>query len=303
MLLSAGGFAEFHAETHAFSVLAPRFRNLATPPLRRRMMEEWVATKHFERSGLERETLIKRVVERCHNTGDFLTLFMEDIAAAQDVDRWADCTPTHVLYMPQIKREIPGALFVHIIRDGRDVALSYSRLGWVKPLPGDRSAGLQVAALDWRWNVRRGREVGRRLGSAYMEVQFEQLLAAPQTTLDGLARFIDHPLDYARIRSAGLGSVSKPNTSFGSEKGDGFNPVGRWQKALTPENARALEFLLEDTLTDLGYSVGTQPVSGLEAARLRARRSAYDVFFSAKHWARVHTPLGRLTNTDTLRNW
>jgi hypothetical protein len=45
-------------------------------------------------------------------------------AREQGVRRWADNTPFHLLYIEEIKKTIPNAQFVHMIRDGRDVAMS-----------------------------------------------------------------------------------------------------------------------------------------------------------------------------------
>src|ERR1700693_3714068 len=115
---------------------------------------------------------------------------MQDIARHQNVAGWADCTPEHLLYMQQIKRDIPDALFIHIIRDGRDVALSYAKQGWSHPLPWDRHDCLAVAGLYWEWLLLKGREQGNRLGADYQEVRFEDLITNPQKTLSRLGLFI-----------------------------------------------------------------------------------------------------------------
>src|SRR5437763_233421 len=75
-------------------------------------------------SGLDKAGLEARVMAECSNGGDFLRILMEQMCRKQGVARWADTTPEHLLYLPRIKATIPGALIVHIIRDGRDVALS-----------------------------------------------------------------------------------------------------------------------------------------------------------------------------------
>ena len=80
------------------------------------------------------------MLEDCRNAGDFLRIVMEAIARKQGVDRWAESTPLHLLYLPLIKKLIPEALVVHIIRDGRDVTASLYRIGWIRPLPWDRAA-------------------------------------------------------------------------------------------------------------------------------------------------------------------
>ena len=117
MLLSAGGFVYYRAESHVFDVIIPRFGNLASSEAKERLMERWLASHFFARTGLEPEALEARVMAECRNGGDFLRIVMGAMAERQGMPRWADCTPAHVLHMPQIKETIPDALFIHIIRD------------------------------------------------------------------------------------------------------------------------------------------------------------------------------------------
>ena len=53
----------------------------------------------------------------------FAGLF-EKNAAGEGKLRWGDKTPYYVLHMPMLLGRFPGAQFIHLIRDGRDVALS-----------------------------------------------------------------------------------------------------------------------------------------------------------------------------------
>src|SRR5262245_16103154 len=155
MLLSAGNFAVYRAESNVFSVLQPRFGNLRSEGNRRELLRCWVKSKLFQVSELDAADVQEKMLRDCRSAGDFLRILMEEIARAQNVKRWADCTPDHLLYMREIKREIPDALFVHIIRDGRDVALSYAKQGWAYPFPWDKGRQLAVAGLYWEWIVRR----------------------------------------------------------------------------------------------------------------------------------------------------
>ncbi len=53
--------------------------------------------------------------------------FYETYAAAQGKTRWGEKTPQYLRMMGRIARTLPEARFVHIVRDGRDVALSCCR--------------------------------------------------------------------------------------------------------------------------------------------------------------------------------
>jgi hypothetical protein len=290
MLLSAGGFAVYRSESNVFNLLVPRFGGMRFAQDRKRLMDAWLNSMLFNVSGLDAGDIRAKIMNECRNGGDFLRIVMGEVAKSQGVDRWADCTPEHLLYMIEIKRQIPDALFIHIIRDGRDVALSYLKQGWSYPLPWDRNESLGVAGLYWKWIVGRGREAGKRLGSDYHEVRFEELVTHPQKTLSQLGEFIERELDYETIQRAGIGSVSEPNSSFGAEAGT-FDPVGRWHTKMSSGEVADFETLVGDRLAELGYPLASGGRgSNLREMRLRA---TYLTMFPAKHWIKTHTPLGR----------
>jgi len=299
MLLSAGDFAVYRWESNVFNLLVPRFGGMRSTSDRRELMRCWLKSSLFRVSGLDAAQIEAKIMAECRSGGDFLRLVMEEVARVQGVARWADCTPEHLLYMGEIKRQIPHALFIHIIRDGRDVALSYVKQDWAHPLPWDRGERLGVAGLYWEWIVRKGREQGRHLGADYQEIRFEELVTNPQQTLSQLGEFIEHDLDYERIQRAGIGSVSQPNSSFAGESEGAFNPVARWKTKMSSDQSAAFEALVGDCLQELGYTLASEARRrmSLRAARLR---TAYLALFEAKHWARANTPLGRFVRLERI---
>jgi Sulfotransferase family len=299
MLLSAGGFANYRSETNVFNLLLPKFGGFRFAADRKALLDVWLKSILFRVSGLDPNEIRRKVISDCHSGGDFLRIVMQEIARKQGMTRWADCTPEHLLHMREIKRQIPDALFVHIIRDGRDVALSYERQGWAHPLPWDRNDRLGVAGLYWEWLIREGRRQAKQLGADYCEVRFEELIAKPQNTLNELGSFIDHDLDYQRIQRAGIGSVSEPNTSFSGEPGASFAPIERWKSKMSTEQIAAFEGLAGEALAELGYplSSATKPRNNFHTTRMRA---SYLPLFAAKHWIKTNTPLGRLVRLERI---
>lgn len=297
MLLSAGGFAVYRSESNVFNLLVPRFGGMRSRADRKALMDAWLKSMLFRVSGLNGAEITRRVIEECHNGGDFLCAIMGEIAHRQGVSRWADCTPEHLLSMQEIKRQIPNAIFIHIIRDGRDVALSYAKQGWAYPLPWDQDKQVNVAGLYWQWIVGRGRESGKGLGADYREVRFEQLVTNPRETLSDLGKFIDHDLDYDRIQRAGIGSVSAPNSSFDVEAGR-FDPVARWKTKMTEEQILGFESLVGDRLQELGYPMASKTwTPNFNALRMRA---IYFSMFQTKWWLRAHTSLGRMVKLGRI---
>jgi len=302
MLLSSGGFAVYRAESNVFNLLVPRFGNLSSAANRQKLMEYWIRSKLFRASGLDAREINAKIMAECRTGGNFLRIVMEETARKQGASRWADCTPDHLLYIPEIKRELPDALIIHIIRDGRDVALSYVKQGWAYPLPWDRNAHLEVAGLYWKWIVRKGREYGRKLGADYREVRFEDLVTDPRRTLAELSGFVGQDLDYDRIQKMAIGSVGEPNSSFPEESDNsGFNPVGRWKEKLSWQQQAMFESLLGDLLRELGYSLSAAERKPDNVLRMTRLKATYPRMFEAKLWLKKRNLIsGCLINIDRM---
>ena len=283
MLLSAGGFAVYLAESNVFNLLAPRFGDLSERRNRERAVRAWLTSKLFRATGLDADGISAKLLDECRNTGDFLRIVMEEIALLQGAQRWAENSPEAMLHLPAIKRFIPDALVVHIVRDGRDVAMSLGKVRYVRPFPWERNQSRVAAGVYWEWMVRQGRTYGKALGPDYLEVHFEDLIADPRATLTKVAGFIEHDLDYERIVRVGYGSVSNPNTSFSGHSTD-FNPVGRWKHGLAASELRRLEAMVGPTLQEFGYPLSRGERLEPMSVELRAERAAHLGYIAAKQW-------------------
>jgi hypothetical protein len=300
MLLSSGNFAVYRTESNVINLLEPRFGDLSRARNKRRLLDAWYKTRLYTLSELEKGPLEARVMAECKNGGDFLRIIMEQMASRQGVERWADTTPEHLLHLHRIKETIPNALIVHIIRDGRDVALSTEKQGYIRRLPWDKTPSVMVAGIYWEWMVNKGRRDGRDLGDDYTEVRFEELVERPRETLARLGSFIDHDLDYDRIQRVGIGSVSAPNTSFQDGSSEAFHPAGRWKNGYPQENLEMFEGLVGGTLEELGYELGTNDRSVLDRVSLKRMRAIYRTYFDSKLYLKAKTPLGKLLVTRDM---
>src|SRR5207302_7113944 len=153
MLLSAGNFAVYRTESNVINLLEPRFGDLSVARNKRHLLQAWYDSRLFTLSGLDKEEIAAKVMNECRNGGDFLRIIRSEMARKQGVERWADTTPEHLLHLHRIKETTPEALVIHITRDGRDVALSTDKQGYIRPLTWDRKPLKLVAGLDWEWLV------------------------------------------------------------------------------------------------------------------------------------------------------
>jgi hypothetical protein len=125
--------------------------------------------------------------------GEGLRTFYRLYAKKQNKPRYGDKTPIYCEYISSIERALPEAHFIHIIRDGRDTALSLRRM-WFAP-----AQDIQTLALYWQRLVRSAREAGLH-SRAYMEVRYEELVMNPQPVLEAVCKFAKLDFDPAMLR-------------------------------------------------------------------------------------------------------
>jgi hypothetical protein len=183
----------------------------------------------------------------------------------------------YVRFLPTLHLLWPHARFVHLIRDGRDVALSL--LDWSK---AERNVGrfptwdedaVTTGALYWEWNVRLGREAGALLGpELYHELRYEALVADPEHECRKLCDFIELPYDPAMLRFHDGRTTSGPGLSARNARRPVTAGLREWRKQMAPGDVRRVEAASGLLLDELGYqrAEGSLPDEDLEnAARVR----------------------------------
>ena len=172
-------------------------------------------------------------------------------AEARGKPRAADKTPMHVLHLPRLARLFPEARFVHLIRDGRDVALSYRSVAWGPDT-------IEDGALRWRRSVRHGRRAGRRLGTGrYCEVRYEALVADPEPVLRRLCRYLDLRWDDAVLHHDEQAEAVVAATRFPAAHRHVMLPatpgLRDWRSEMTADELAEFEAIAGTVLDELGY--------------------------------------------------
>jgi hypothetical protein len=126
------------------------------------------------------------------SVADGCRAFYRTYAARFAKPRWGDKTPLYCLHLSAIGEMLPEARFIHVIRDGRDVALSLREM-WFSP-----GSSMEIQAEQWQRCITAARRHG--LGSGrYLEVRFEDLVAQTAPVLRAICEFIDLPWSPAML--------------------------------------------------------------------------------------------------------
>jgi hypothetical protein len=249
---------------------------------------EWACSyRRFPRLGLSDEAVGRAA--HSHGYADFVGRLYEELASSRGVRFAAEKTPDYVRELPLLEALFPCARFVHIVRDGRDVALSLRSWANEKKGPGRlefwQESPIAVAALWWRWQVSSG-----LAGAASIEpgkvllVRYEDLVAEPEHTLREVTSFLELPfrremLDY---------HVGRRRVGEGLDAKKAWLPptagLRDWRTQMQSEELELVECMAGTLLDELGYGRGSpQPSASSQgvASRLescwqqeRSRREA-----------------------------
>jgi len=126
------------------------------------------------------------------------TLFRLETGVPED-GRWGDKTPEYAMHIDELATVFPGAQFLHIVRDGRDVYLSLAEKRW-------RHRGSTPYELGRYWSrtVSVAHAAGERLGDQrYLLVKYEDLVLHTRTTLERVTAFLGAAFEESMLDAHG----------------------------------------------------------------------------------------------------
>jgi hypothetical protein len=235
-------------------------------------------------------------------TSEAIAAIFETYADRQGKPRWGDKTPLYMQQLPLLERLFPDALWVHLVRDGRDAALSFLELPegfagktWARPRT------VRQFAARWRTEILAARRLGRSAGGRYLELRYEDLVAEPERELRRVcehASLVWEPgmLDHTRVSDA---ANMPEHRNLAQPPTPGLRD---WRSQMSREDALAFEQVAGDVLRSSGYELlepgGSYPTSGgrRELARFAVLSRSWNLTAAAYQrsplWRRSHPVLG-----------
>lgn len=234
-------------------------------------------------------------------TVDEARKFYEQMAAAY-VDRLGrtevaylgDKTPEQTGHLAHIDRLFPDAKYIFMVRDGRDVALSLTRVPWI-------NCDVYTGFLIWLhfWRIFKQTQATGSFDIHYL--RYEDLVSDPEDELIQVLTFLGLPHEPAVWTGSG-NKEGIPKREYEWKAGalekitDCY--AGRWKRELSETELGRLNYLGRKALPDLGYDVDNSLESQLSLAfRLtlpcRVVRSALSLPLPFLIHELFHAPSGR----------
>jgi hypothetical protein len=191
-------------------------------------------------------------------------------AGKREVAYYGDKTPGYVRHMPLLKSLVPGAVFLHIMRDPRDYALSVRR---------SFGKSLRRAAARWAETVSEARATGASMSGTYFELRYEDLLSDPERTMRSVCEFLQVPFDTRML------ALESPSENLGDAR-DTLEIVRsnkeKYLNMLSPGEIRRVEQIVMGAIEGLGYeplyAARPRPLGRLERLSLKL----FDGYASAR---------------------
>ncbi len=235
-------------------------------------------------------------------TGEAIAAVFEVYAERERKPRWGDKTPVYMQHLPLLERLFPDALWVHLVRDGRDAALSFfslpesfSEKTWALP----RTAA-QFAAR-WRTEVLAARRLGTHVGGRYLELRYEDLVAEPERELRRVCEHASLAWEPQMLDYAGASDVASlpGQASLAQSPTPGLRD---WRTQMSREDALAFEQVAGDVLRSGSYEL-LEPDASYPTARgkrelarfaalSRSRNLSAAAYQRSPLWKRSHPVLG-----------
>jgi Sulfotransferase family len=243
-------------------------------PLSPELVDRVLNYHRFGRLGLD-DAAVRRAAAQTRTYAEFVGALYTEFGARHAKPLAGEKTPDYVRYLPLLGRLFPRSRVIHIIRDGRDVALS--ALEWARPDKGPGRFSLwpqdpvAVCALWWRWQVTSGRTDGRALGSRYQEVRYEDVVARSRETVERLCLFLQLPFAPQTLTYHVGRQREEPGLSAKSAWLPPTPGLRDWRAQMPDRDVAVFEALAGDLLSSLGYERAT----GVPARAVRSLTQRY----------------------------
>jgi hypothetical protein len=256
-------------------------------------------TTHFRRWEVPDEVALRRVRKLSNpNFGDVVEALYMSYADLHGKLRWGDKTPIYVRRIPLLAELFGSARFVHVIRDGHDVALSYLSVPW-------GPSTIWEVAQKWTRDVSAGRLAGEALGPRrYLEIRYEDLVASPEVELTRLCEFGDLPFERRMLdyhSDAGTRLQVQPNTTEFHRSATKPPTAGMrdWRTQMPASQVEAFEAVAGGLLQQLGYERRNAALTRAGRAQAATHGKLLDLK-AAGSKAKKRVLRARSSNTEVL---
>lgn len=161
----------------------------------------------------------------------FVHRVLVDLVRSRDGTLYVEDNTWNILLARELSELVPGAKFLHVYRDPRDVVASYMVQRWA-PGKASQAARWYADILSHWWEIRQ--ELRQDL---VLEISLEELVSQTRDTVERICTFVELTFDESML------AVSLDRAHR-----------GRWQRDLAVREQEVVQGILDPYLRRLGYA-------------------------------------------------
>ncbi len=177
-------------------------KDICTPDILNELVEDILSSKKFETWKIEKEQLLdflKLHKPRSYAEVGSLVYYFQAHTRGKHPKIWGDKNNYYIHHLEEIIELYPEARFIHLIRDGRDVACSYRNLPAISS-KSDYFPNLPVAleeiAKEWMENnIRIEAFLQNSASGKFIVVNYEDVVLSLETTSRKICNFLEVSFD------------------------------------------------------------------------------------------------------------
>ena len=193
------------------------------------------------------------ILEKCESYAELVTQLFYIYAQSQKQSNWADKSAFfYHIPLEKLALSLENRIkVIHIIRDGRDVSLSWMKI-WTGP------ETLASAAQTWKTHIEEKRKWGQKNPDHYLEIKYEELLDNPKLICQKLSSFLkikkyQENLNFENSLLAN--TLSKNSTHPLLSKPLDKNNQEKWKQEMDNDDIQLFEDIAGSTLVSCGYPI------------------------------------------------
>lgn len=214
----------------------------------------WFTSAHWppQPSGLGRFLQREQVVE----IGREAVQKMMSQAIEPNHHYMVEKSPSHLYTVKLIQEIFPGARFIHVLRDGRDVCVSVQAAtrSWMPAWNRSFGSSMTASAKSWHDAVRRAQNEGKALGDHFLEVRYEQLRTNPIANYKKMFDFCSIPYDDEILQTIFAKTDFELNYKGGEANFRRGGRIGDWQTRFSLTDAYHFHRAAGKMLVNTGYA-------------------------------------------------
>lgn len=208
-------------------------RHLIADISRERCFQKWHKKYGFK---IDQQSVFNEITEPKYAT--VISTIFKQFATYQQMSRWGDKTPEYLNDLPVLLHLFPDAQFIHIVRDGRDVALSNFKAPF-------GSKNIYVAAEQWSRQMELIRSFQAELSDQQLiEIRYEDLMTTPQRVLLQLINFLKVDDEEGHVFQLVVDTIQEELIEHN---------IGKWKSAISYRDRLLYERVAAPMLKRYGY--------------------------------------------------